>query len=365
MKKEMRNKITVSNFIMTLAIVIYHYRSFSNLPCGEGFGGKLLAFFNTFCESLGSAALGFFFMMSGFLLYLGATDCHAILKKIKKRLYSLGIPYLLWNCIVMLYLYLKNRAVPFASAADLLKKFTVRPFDGPLWYIAALLLLLIPAPLVIQLKKHPKVSVILWVGIFVFAFCVSELNLFPRLSALTYFWWLERFIRYLPTYFLGAFAGMHISRFILEEQYPKRTVGIACAVLYIASLLFLFRFGTTGAGPWLILRLQPILFWFATSSSLFKINPPFPLQISFFIFATHQQILIREIDEFLMPRLAQYVFAPYQIVLLRLLGAVLVYVAALFFTLACRYLLHPKFFAALSGNRVPAAEKSDKKVQKA
>ncbi|MDO4154077.1 MAG: acyltransferase [Clostridia bacterium] len=342
---------------MTLAIVTYHYRSFSNLPCGDGFGSNFLAFYNIFCESLGALALGFFFMISGFLLYHGAADCRAILKKIKKRLYSLGVPYLLWNCIVMCYVYLKDRTIPFSSVTDLLKRFTVLPFDGPLWYITVLLLLLIPAPLVIQLKKHPKVSVVLLVGLFAFAFCVSELNLFPRLSALTYFWWLERFIRYLPAYFLGAFAAMHISRFILEEQYPKRTVCITCTVLYIASLLFLFRFDGTGVGTWLILRLQPILFWFATSSNLFKGNPPFPLQISFFIYAMHQQILMREIDAFLLPRLAQYVFAPYQIVLLRLLGVVLVYVAALIITLLCRYLLHPKFFAALSGNRIPSAEK--------
>lgn len=360
----MRNKITVTNFIMTLAIVTYHYRSFCNLPCGDGFGSRLLVCFNTFCGSLGSLALGAFFMISGFLLYNGATDCHAILTKIKRRLFSLGIPYLLWNCIIMFYTYLKDRTIPFSSAVDLLKKFTVQPFDGPLWYIAVLLLLLIPAPLVIRLKKCPKISVVLWVGLFAFAFCVSALNLFPRLSALTYYWWLERFIRYLPAYFLGAFAGMHISRFVLEERYPKRAVNVVCTLLYIASLFFLVRFGDTGVGAWLILRLQPILFWFAASSSLFKYKPPFPLQISFFIYATHQQILIREIDEFLIPRLSQYTFAPYQIILLRIFGVVLVYIAALFVTLACRYLLHPKFFAALSGNRVPVAGKTDKKSMK-
>ncbi len=361
MNKNVSRKITILNFAMTMGIVLYHYRTFQRLPySGTPTEESVLQWFSNGCEGIGSLALGFFFMLSGFLLYQGADNSRDMFKKLKKRCYSLGIPYILWNCIIILFLYVKNRCLPFQTLREFIKGFTISPFDGPLWYITALLLLMLPAPLLIHLKKRPAISMILLAAIFAASVAVSALKLFPTLNNWEYFWWLERFIRYCPSYFAGAFAGIHCAPFLLQEKYPKNAVCIIASVLFLTSALYICLTGIDGFGAWLTLRIQPILLWFAVDSRLMFKKPGFPLQISFFIYATHQTIIIPLLDARLLPYVSQFTYSPYGIIGIRLGGVLLVYLAVLLAAVLMKYLLHPKFFSALSGNRVSSVRKTQK-----
>ncbi len=143
-------KISVLNFVMTLLIVVYHNNWLtqrSDLATDD----YLANFINIFAR----IALTFFFALSGFLLYFGMDRKEVLKRKIKTRLFSLGIPFLIWNVVVFAFNCLQARQLLISSVPELLLGFTFDPFCGQLWYVFALLILL---PFAYILEKPSKIA---------------------------------------------------------------------------------------------------------------------------------------------------------------------------------------------------------------
>lgn len=124
-------------------------------------------FFGNF---IGNCAVPIFFIISGFLLfyniekYTAATYAY----KIKKRFYSLLVPYLTWNTLYLILFYIigQNNVVlsevpelygDNTSLSNFLYIAYVRPpVDGPLWFIRNLIVMDLISPIlyVIIKKTH-------------------------------------------------------------------------------------------------------------------------------------------------------------------------------------------------------------------
>lgn len=116
-----------------------------------------------------------FLLISGFLFYPSKEttfDKTLYFSKLKRRVKSLLVPYLLWNLIAYI-LYAINKGFNFV---DLLKSFWVidipgrsgsSPMDGPLWYVRNLMLLMILSPIIYWIVKRKFVAIILLTGWFV------------------------------------------------------------------------------------------------------------------------------------------------------------------------------------------------------
>ena len=93
-------KITVLSFIMSLGIVLYHIHtpSYFGLFPAQSALDKVCAGISCVIDSLAGISVCYFFMCSSFLLYYNLTKWN-ITAKVRKRVKSLLIPFILWNLI--------------------------------------------------------------------------------------------------------------------------------------------------------------------------------------------------------------------------------------------------------------------------
>lgn len=124
-------------------------------------------FFGNF---IGNCAVPIFFIISGFLLfyniekYTAATYAY----KMKKRFYSLLVPYLTWNTLYLILFYIigQNNVVlsevpelygDNTSLSNFLYIAYVRPpVDGPLWFIRNLIVMDLISPILYVIIKNTK-----------------------------------------------------------------------------------------------------------------------------------------------------------------------------------------------------------------
>lgn len=353
-KSYVSRKITFINLVMTLGIVLYHFYGYYNqLPMYDTPDIKIFNMFNYFAENMGTIGLGMFFLMSGFLLYNNCNNTKDMMVKAKKRLKTLGIPFLVWNAIIFIYMYIRTYKLPFEGGIKgFIIKMTLVPFDGGLWYVFALILLLLPALLIIKLKNKKILSTIFLIVVCVFGYSFSCLNIFPSITASTYGFWIERLIRYLPIYFIGAYVGMHYSDVIWQEKYNNKIIVPLFLLLYIINI-YVCRKTSSWHVLWIAMQLKPILLWFCISSSIFKKDFGLPAKCSFMVYAMHGPIWLSIFENIVTPHmLSGYTFYPFQIVLVKIAVVLLVYISSVIVTYILKKTMKEKYFNMLSGGRI-------------
>lgn len=350
MKQQVSNKITMYNFFMTLGIVIYHFWLDFNHTSNHPTKIILILFYRLCNNSVGALAMGVFFLMSGFLLYNGANSAKDIFKKIKSRVFSLLIPFIIWNSFMMMYLMINMGTHPFSSLGDFIVGFTLNPFNGPLWYLLALMCLMLFAPVIINLKQHKNISLLTLVGIIIFStVVVSRGSDWAWYQAITNkVWYISNIFTYLPLYAIGAFTGMHYSDKILNEEYNVNLLKSISIIIFIASMVLMSMYVNS-----LLIVISAISFWFCIDSKHFDKNPSKVFRISFFIYVMHSPFLIDityKIIEFLCGGSVTYLL-PIETIIYRILGMLLIWGLALIFEFILSFVLGNKIYGLLSGNR--------------
>lgn len=357
MNECLSKKISIYNFIFTIGIVIYHSKNFHYL-----YSNQSSAFFDkmyNLYDLLASISLGFFFMVSAYLFYLGLNSQTDLYAKMKKRLYTIGIPFLAWNALVLAYeaVYGIIKGNLNLGFSDFALGFTFEPFDGPLWYMFALLLLMVVAPLIYKLKEHPN----LFLGILIGIFVVCSLSKTFVVSDNAAIGWIMRLVGYIPLYFMGAYFGLCKSDFVSNEKYNRKFVAIVSACISVVIVIYFVFFGQS----WRLFNyalsiILPVALWLSTCNSMYeKTKIRYPIKISFFIYAMHM-LLIGILNTILTKIVGNGSLHP----VLAFFGY-FVFLAVLYFIcLAVAYIagkiLPAKLYFALSGGRVSSVKKSEK-----
>lgn len=215
-------KIKVLNLVlivMVLYIHSYYLEAESNHPIALGL--QLICGGN----GLSSVANALFFLISGMLFFNGVESAKNCFPKMKKRVRSLLVPYVLWNVIFVLwYAVLQN--IPGIGAlvnsdmltkvmqpnvlADLYELFWV-PANFPLWFLRDLITMVAVSPLLYYLIKHLK-----WFApiVIVFASPFAALHISPF-------------------FLLGGCIAMHSSL----EEISEKLVGGAKHLWQLLSIL--------------------------------------------------------------------------------------------------------------------------------
>lgn len=107
--KHLSNTISCLHYLLIILVVIIHSRFYNSEMVCEDFHASFPVASSTstiLSSVIAQSAVPAFFLISGFLFF-GMQNTFTkedYLKKIKKRISSLVIPYVLWNCIYILYL---------------------------------------------------------------------------------------------------------------------------------------------------------------------------------------------------------------------------------------------------------------------
>lgn len=131
------------------------------------------AVINLFSYVIPCIAVPIFFIVSGYLFFKEGTFNEKLyLTKIKKRFWSLLIPYVLWNTLCLLiFIFVRIPALHGLFPNVSLEEVTLPkvlsgywacegngfPFDFPLWYVRELILMVIISPLLYVVVKKMRV----------------------------------------------------------------------------------------------------------------------------------------------------------------------------------------------------------------
>ena len=187
---QFRNKITWFSFLFSL-VVIWVHSSNAVLYLGEGsLAADLVARVERgISEGVGQIAVPGFFMISGYLFYRNCT-WEKVGAKVKSRVRSVLVPYIVWNFLYYLGYVVASRlpwisqvvgkgVIPFSlwGAVDAILHYT---YNYVFWYLFQLVLLILLAPVLYPVLKRRGSRVLVFAALWV---CVARDIRLPYINA--------------------------------------------------------------------------------------------------------------------------------------------------------------------------------------
>lgn len=355
MTKEISRKITFLNLLMTLSIVLYHMKWYPYVTTilNSPFDEKLNNIFFNCCDMLGFVAMSFFFTVSGFLFYANLskeTPVKHSLTKIKARVFTLLVPYLIWNTVDIIF-----NKIEIKTFYDFVLKFFYAPGNGPLWYLLAIFIFSLFSPLLAFLSKK-KIALYIFFALF-FTFLFLKNNAFiPSLFTVSPdWWWYGNSFFYLPSYTIGAFIGINFGTSALKVGLPNKTIykilSIPLSLGVLAVVLFAFmRLKVPYLLP-AIYCLTPIALWLTVNNGFFTRDLPPIFNCAFFAYATHITAGYA-IAPFLTTALKLTSVSPLGSMGFKILLVISVYIFSIILSLFLKLILKERVYGALTGNRL-------------
>lgn len=306
----MRTRIYLYNFILCVLVIFVHAGNLApnaaalaaaaSAP-GAGLSLKLE---NLLSNVLGQFAVPGFFMLSGLLFFREELNGEALLGKLRRRAFSLLLPYLCWNALYyLLHLLLGDAGFGLRELAEGLLLYRYNPV---FWYVFQLLLLTCLCPLFWLLLRRRVMALLFFGGILVLIYMQRQPGPLNA-DALLY-------------YFAGAMLGSYDTEFcaLPGQDAEARRRGrrrlywtMLMAVMAYGNLYIAQERGQTGNMLlWLVILRQfcPLCLWLGlrllpkqAESLLAEWMKPV-----FFVYATHY-LLIRALARLLPDTLPETV----------------------------------------------------------
>lgn len=172
--------LNMTRFVMSIGIVLYHsYTSVQLTP----FLKELPVYQEVtriFSMQFGELCVPTFFIISGYLFFYGYKQTRSCYKeKMKRRIHTLLIPYLLWNAL-LIGIYYAAECIPVILSTyndgkklvhdynfiDVIGAFGINkgPIVDQLWFVRNLFLLCMASPIIYLFVQYTKLAGIIGVG---------------------------------------------------------------------------------------------------------------------------------------------------------------------------------------------------------
>lgn len=225
------SKITVLNGILIMMVLYIH--CFYNEGCNSPVSYAVQRFMGT--SGLMGIAVLLFFAISGFLFFNGMRSIGDCFPKIKKRIHSLFIPYIIWNVIFVGW-YVALKFLPGVSSfvnGDILQRIDnlyeggyylfIAPANFALWFLRDLIVFVICSPLIYILIKFFKWWVMPLIIIVAYFFSLVGFCYFVLGGCVALCSSLENITRVSNKYFvvLCAMTYMSMSVYLALQPFEK------------------------------------------------------------------------------------------------------------------------------------------------
>jgi succinoglycan biosynthesis protein ExoH len=255
-----RRRINYLRLVLVLALVFLHYGGVyqSDYSPYRGYQGQELpaaSIFISFMLFLGFTAVPAMSSISGFLFFQGANAAQPpnFVRKLKRRVASLVIPYLLWGTFFSVIGYGVHQQYPelFANYfsgdgstikiwANAILGITRTPLAFQLWFIHDLIITVAISPIIwILIGRIPWITLAVLLPLWILDY---DLVVFHRLDVLLFFCF-------------GAACAMHD----LRPDLPKAWI-VPVFALFLAAAM------TRTLAPWLVGRAEGLDFDIATGA---------------------------------------------------------------------------------------------------
>ena len=351
--------ITLLRFPMAVLIVFHHSSFELELKNGVSiFEGLEAPFYHHLdymsVRNITMIAVPLFFLISGFLFFFKEKEftIEIYINKLKKRIKSLFMPYIIWNILVLLLYFVVQNLAPTMNSgrtklvtefdfSDLLCCFwsmkdlngQATPIDGPLWFIRDLMIIMLLSPIVYWLIKKLK----FFVPMVFLALYIS--GAVPTIGGLS--------IAVCTFFSIGAYFGIYKIDFVKQTMKFVRY----SSFLYVGLLLVIVSMMDMSLPSYIIMA-EIVIGVFTSIGVAGKmiqsgcVPNKFLAGSTFFLFASHSEVLkifVRLCSQFGPSSEVFYCIAYLICPLIACMLLLLVYKTLNFFM--------PKVAAVLSGGR--------------
>lgn len=336
-------------FPMAVLVVLIHTGSLGGDSPYPVYSTLCILFPKAICQ----LAVPLFFMISGYLFFNGLEkwDKDVYLTKLKRRVRSLLIPYILWNiiAIVLYYSYsafrMRLHGETFISFPEQLQRWKGlrifwdcdhgMPLDYPLWYVRDLIVFVIASPLILAVIRKMKWGGIAVLGALHLAF--GEPNFFMGLL-----------------FFSTGCCLRVCGKSILEVSRTIRWPALVASCLLLLAIELTFR--NHRALSDLLVRifmLTGVFSVFYLVSLAFKMHyigeTSFLSKCSFFVFASHGILILNEFSHYIVLHTLPLQGEPYYCVDLFLRPAIAIAICLGLYWVLSR--VAPRTLSLLTGGR--------------
>lgn len=231
MNKKISLKIKQVQFLLCIFIVIMHSMSMTY------YGIYTSSWESIFEFSLGGGlcqvAVPSFYLISAYLFYWNCDGKASISRKIRSKIQSLVVPYLVWNTIWEVYYFalfqlgISEKDFTGYAVKDFLYDILLST-NTALWFVKWLILFSLISPIIYYVIKHKY----LFIALEVLTICTVVLF---KIDYFTPFYWL-------PMYMFGGYLGIHheavVNQFDYWFEHRKQAVlQIVNVVLLVVLIL--------------------------------------------------------------------------------------------------------------------------------
>lgn len=253
---------------------------------------------------IASVAVPTFFIISGCLFFRDYPNFNKSLyiSKLKKRLWTLFVPYILWNLIIWgCFSVFKTLLPSFTSGGipslvgfsfhDVYQVFFAGPIDYPLWYVRDLIIMTILAPLIYYIILKPRIGYIFLLALLLSWMAGYQVLLFGN-----------NVIKPLLFFSLGAFinkinycagGGKMVEDILNIFQFKTFCYLFICAYLFICVLVTYINVPDYKIKVITLMGILSIfLFVYLFQKPFTFISKKIDGGCIFFIFAVHGQMIV-------------------------------------------------------------------------
>lgn len=336
-------KVTIFSFVLAIFIMYIHAKNLVFYDFGDDISGTPLFYLNQILsEVFGRICVPFFFIMSGYWMFrfdLRHNAKSVMKRKLKKKIFTLGAPYLIWNTIGFLF-FLTITHIPFLSATvnggvtvqfnfeNIFKGIFLHEYYYSFWFMQDLIVLTAISPIILLLLRNRWMSYVAVAGLML----LHALGI-NKISSLMLF-------------LIGGILAVYHRDFFENPSKNKYETVAWCLLFVICSVIRFLDLPHT----YLVMQiLCPIIFWkaldFLNVFNIYNREPSWFCKQSFFIYAAHiipvdaVNGLLSRINNTMMWASITYILNP-------LIVLLLLYIVAKAMNKLC-----PRVYALLCGNR--------------
>lgn len=283
-------KKTLLSFIAVIFVVIIHNSATGQYDLAPDFFTNLTSSFrNLFAYSFGSIAVPLFFFLSGLTMFRNF-KLKTYPKKLRSRVKTLFIPYLIWNFIGLLFIiiltytplsnFLAGRETFTPSAQNILEGIFLYKYNFQFWFLYDLIIYSLLAPLIYFLIYNKYLGGLSLIIIF----------FLPALSGS----FLNLNLYFTVFYFLGCFFGHHFLPLFTKPHSKKLSSlsGLIFALSIVLKMLSIYNIFPFPIIPSQLLLIVTLFsFWFFSDLFIKKIPQKKYFAEFFPIYALHTYFL--------------------------------------------------------------------------
>lgn len=292
-----KTKLSSYNLILAFLVVLIHTENTADFPSlgdGSALSSFIMGFEKLLSGNIALIAVPSFFMISGILFYRDFT-VDKYFQKLKSRVFSLIIPFLLWNFLRFALFYVIGKLgitesffkAPrlLCTAENFFEAIFFYKYNLGFWFMYQLILFTLLSPVIRLLIKNKWVGACTIIGLFVL-YATDIIGPFLVITAKKRLILLDCLIYYTT----GAYISTHFFDIINKKTKTTKILAVAGV---IAGQILNVIFARTGILIIYIMFLivSSVSFWYLFDIFNVRRLPKCLAGITFFIYAAHGTVL--------------------------------------------------------------------------